>query len=65
MARVVVADREMAPGGIPRHSEHAGYGLRDLHRVLSGPAYARALAGAAARAGAQLRTRSRRSGASR
>jgi len=54
--RVVVADRETAPGGIPRHCEHAGYGLRDLHRVLSGPAYARALAEAAARAGAQLRT---------
>jgi thioredoxin reductase len=56
VARVVVADREMTPGGVPRHSEHAGYGLRDLHRVLSGPAYARALTGAAARAGAQLRT---------
>jgi len=56
VARVVVADREMTPGGIPRHSQHAGYGLRDLHRVLSGPAYARALAGAAARAGARLRT---------
>src|SRR5579863_1996892 len=56
VARVVVADREMTPGGVPRHSQHAGYGLRDLHRVLSGPAYARALAGAAARAGARLRT---------
>src|SRR5579863_3799082 len=56
VARVVVADREVTPGGIPRHSEHAGYGLRDRHRVLSGPAYARALAGAAARAGARLRT---------
>ena len=56
VARVVVVDREMTPGGIPRHSEHAGYGLRDLHRVLSGPAYARTLAGTAARAGAQLRT---------
>ena len=53
--RVVVADREAAPGGIPRHSKHTGYGLRDLHRVLSGPAYARALTDAAARAGAQLR----------
>ncbi len=53
--RVLVADREAAPGGIPRHSSHLGYGLRDLHRVLSGPAYARALTGVAARAGAQLR----------
>jgi thioredoxin reductase len=43
------------PGGVPRHSEHAGYGLRDRHRVLSGPAYARALTEAAVRAGAELR----------
>ena len=49
--RVLVADREAAPGGVPRHSWHTGYGLRDLHRVLSGPAYARALADAAARGG--------------
>ena len=54
--RVVVADREAAPGGIPRHSDHLGYGLRDRHRVLSGPAYARALTDMATRAGAQLRT---------
>jgi thioredoxin reductase len=53
--RVLVADREAAPGGVPRHSQHTGYGLRDLHRVLSGPAYARTLTDAAARAGAQLR----------
>ena len=54
--RVLVADREAAPGGIPRHSWHTGYGLRDLHRLLSGPAYARALADAATRSGAELRT---------
>jgi thioredoxin reductase len=54
--RVLVADREAEPGGVPRHSWHTGYGLRDLHRVLSGPAYARALAGAAIRSGAELRT---------
>ena len=56
--RVLVADREAEPGGVPRHSWHTGYGLRDLRRVLSGPAYARALAGAAARAGADIRTAS-------
>ena len=44
---VVVADREAEPGGIPRHSWHTGYGLRDLHRFMTGPAYARALTGAA------------------
>jgi thioredoxin reductase len=54
--RVLVADREGQPGGIPRHSFHTGYGLRDLHRVLSGPAYARALADTAIGSGAELRT---------
>jgi thioredoxin reductase len=53
--RVLVADREAEPGGVPRHSWHTGYGLRDLRRVLTGPAYARALADAAQAAGAELR----------
>lgn len=53
--RVLVADREAEPGGVPRHSWHTGYGLRDLRRVLTGPAYARALASAAAQAGAEIR----------
>jgi thioredoxin reductase len=55
--RVLVADREAAPGGIPRHSWHTGYGMRDLHRMLTGPAYARALTDAATKSGAELRTR--------
>ena len=38
---VLVLDREGEAGGIPRHSDHLGYGLRDLRRVTSGPAYAR------------------------
>jgi thioredoxin reductase len=53
---VVVLDRERETGGIPRHSDHTGYGLRDLHRLLTGPAYARRLTARAADAGAQLRT---------
>jgi thioredoxin reductase len=52
---VLVTDREAEPGGIPRHSWHTGYGLRDLHRIMTGPAYARALADAAVAAGAELR----------
>ena len=52
---VVVLDREPEPGGIPRHSAHTGYGVRDLHRLLSGPAYARRLTDLALDAGAQLR----------
>jgi thioredoxin reductase len=52
--RVLVADREQQPGGVPRHSAHTGYGMRDLHRVLTGPAYARRYAAAASAAGAEI-----------
>ncbi len=52
---VLVADRESEPGGVPRHSWHTGYGLRDLHRVMTGPAYARSLVSAALAAGADVR----------
>ena len=38
---VLVLEREAAAGGIPRHARHQGFGLRDLRRPLSGPAYAR------------------------
>jgi NADPH-dependent 2,4-dienoyl-CoA reductase/sulfur reductase-like enzyme len=54
--RVLVADREETAGGVPRHCQHTGFGLRDLHRVLTGPAYARRYAAAAAAAGAEIRT---------
>jgi len=54
--RVLVVDREQAAGGVPRHSAHTGYGLRDLRRIMTGPGYARHYAQAAARAGAQIRT---------
>jgi thioredoxin reductase len=40
---VMVIERETDAGGIPRHSDHTGYGVRDLHRVLTGPQYARRL----------------------
>ena len=53
---VVVLDREASAGGIPRHSDHLGYGVRDLRRVTSGPTYARMLVDAALSAGAQVRT---------
>ncbi|BBZ26074.1 oxidoreductase [Mycolicibacterium madagascariense] len=54
--RVLVLEREAQTGGIPRHSDHLGYGLRDLHRFVSGPAYARRLTDAARDAGAELET---------
>ena len=53
--RILVADREREAGGIPRHSAHTGYGLRDLRRMMTGPAYARHYARAAAQAGAEIR----------
>jgi len=54
--RVVVIEREAKAGGIARHSDHTGYGLRDLHRVMRGPAYADAWTERASRAGAEIVT---------
>jgi thioredoxin reductase len=53
---VLVLEREALPGGIPRHAQHQGFGLRDLHRPMSGPSYARRYAELAVAAGAELRT---------
>jgi thioredoxin reductase len=52
---VTVLDREGEPGGAPRHTDHLGFGLRDLHRLTTGPRYARRLVDAAERAGATVR----------
>ena len=54
--QVVLLDRDTEPGGVPRHSDHPGYGLRDLHRFMRGPAYARALTERARNAGALIHT---------
>ena len=40
---VVVLEREANAGGIPRHCGHSPFGLREFHRVMSGPGYARRL----------------------
>lgn len=53
---VLLVDREQEAGGIPRHCAHTGYGVRDLHRLMSGPAYARHYRLAASAAGITLRT---------
>jgi thioredoxin reductase len=53
---VVVIDREAEAGGIPRHARHQGFGLRDLRRQLSGPAYARRYVQLARAAGVELLT---------
>jgi thioredoxin reductase len=52
---VVVLDREPQAGGIPRHCAHQGFGLRDLHRIMSGPGYARRYVELALSAGVQVR----------
>ena len=53
---VVVLEREGVAGGIPRHSDHLGYGVRDRRWVLSGPEYARRLVADALEAGVDVRT---------
>jgi thioredoxin reductase len=53
---VLVLEREIQAGGIPRHSDHAGYGLRDLRRFMSGPDYAQRLVGQAEQSGTDIRT---------
>ncbi|GAA2868763.1 FAD-dependent oxidoreductase [Streptosporangium fragile] len=53
---VLVLERESTAGGIPRHSDHPGYGIRDMRRFMSGPAYARRLVRQAEAAGATIRT---------
>jgi thioredoxin reductase len=61
-ASVVILEREAQPGGIPRHSDHQGSGLRDLRRLTSGPRYARRWTELAERAGAELRPRTQVTG---
>ncbi|MCX6050272.1 MAG: FAD-dependent oxidoreductase [Chloroflexi bacterium] len=38
---IKIVEREAEIGGVPRFCHHTGFGLRDLRRVYSGPAYAR------------------------
>ena len=52
--RVVVYERELQAGGAPRHTDHLGYGLRDLHRLTTGPKYAARLTRSAERAGVEI-----------
>ena len=54
--QVLVLERERTAGGIPRHSDHLGYGIRDMCRFMSGPAYARRLTQQAQTAGADIQT---------
>jgi NADPH-dependent 2,4-dienoyl-CoA reductase/sulfur reductase-like enzyme len=53
--RVVVIEREAEAGGIPRHCGHSPFGMREFHRLLRGPAYARRLVRRALDRGVELR----------
>src|SRR5690606_31048031 len=53
---VLVVERESEAGGIPRHSDHPGYGMRDMGKFISGPRYARILRTRAQSAGARIMT---------
>jgi NADPH-dependent 2,4-dienoyl-CoA reductase/sulfur reductase-like enzyme len=53
---VSVVEREREAGGIPRHSDHTGFGLRDLRKVLSGPRYAAQYRDLAEAAGVEVLT---------
>ncbi len=55
---VMVVEREDVAGGTPRMCAHSGFGLRDLRRVMSGPAYARRWVEQAAARGVDIRTSS-------
>lgn len=52
--QVVIAERECDAGGVPRHCNHTGFGLRDLHRSMSGPRYSAELVRRALASGAQI-----------
>jgi thioredoxin reductase len=52
---VIVHEREQHPGGIPRHTNHLGFGIRDMHRVMTGPEYAHRLTQRATDAGVEIR----------
>ncbi len=53
--RVVVIEREVDAGGIPRHCGHSPFGMREFRRVLFGPEYARRLVDKALKSGVELR----------
>lgn len=53
---IVVIERDGAAGGMPQYCHHAGFGLKDLHMIHTGPGYARTYAARAAAAGVTVKT---------
>src|SRR5258708_10649993 len=56
VGKVLAVDRERQAGGIPRHSNHIGFGVADMHRFMTGPAYAARYVRLAEQHGVDLRT---------
>ncbi len=56
VSNIVVLERENQSGGVPRHTDHLGFGMRDLHRMMTGPRYAAELRRRAEAAGIHIRT---------
>ncbi len=38
---IIIVDRDKFAGGLPHLTNHTGFGMRDIHRILSGPSYAK------------------------
>lgn len=55
VSHVTILEREDVAGGVPKHCGHPPFGMREFHRVLSGPAYAKRLRDAAKDAGVDIR----------
>jgi glycerol-3-phosphate dehydrogenase len=53
---VAIAERESEAGGIPRMCGHTGFGLKDLHRLMTGPVYAAKYRQLAEQAGIKIHT---------
>ena len=52
---VVVLEREVEAGGIPRHCGHPPFGIREFKQFLSGPIYAKKLVRAAQKVGVNIK----------
>lgn len=56
VGNVIILERDIEAGGVPRHCGHYPFGLREFKRPMKGPDYARALVQRALCAGVTIRT---------
>jgi len=56
-SNIAVFDREEAAGGVPRHCGHGGFGLAEFKWPMTGPNYAKKLAGIAQQSGIAIHLR--------